>query len=707
MSSNFTNPSSNTNSPATYAEYKQVVKRLSKLNVSRKPTVIGIYGISGSGKTFLLNQLKERLGRECFAFYDGSSMIDSVVPGGLDAFKHLSDEDKKLIRQEAISKIREECLESGKTGVVAGHFMFWESGQNEGQLVCTERDLQVYSHILYLDVDLGVISLRRIRDTKKDRPYLTIPELSQWQQAEKTSLRALCRQHKILFMLIKEEDKMLEKVENLVWDFRVHSEAYNQVAAGVELDDIVLGKSSKGKGDLETVLLLDADRTLNSVDTGAVFWDLVAKKRGLSQGEECPLKTIFSGPSLGYSYTAFRQAVLFYEESTADSEFEALCEEVASSVIIHPEFLSLLQQVANTEHVRGIIVTCGIRLVWQKVLEKVGLAETVKVIGGGRIADGYVVTALVKESLVTHLHEKYGLYVWAFGDSILDLPMLQVADKAIVVVLEEKSRSKSMEEALRKAIKKEKALKGARQALLPGSESASITPRLDAMTLPVVNLGDGEVVASILTRRGNGSERGLKLTHATDTPAALLLMTPTRDSRVSGPALRDAHAKIGSYLATQYLSDPLGLEEYEIPHVQENKKAVGYRIRDQGKTIIIPLMRGGEPMAFGISEVLPLSMFLHAKEPEDVQQKHLKGMQNVILVDSVINSGKSIVEFVKHIRSLCGGSGKVRIVVVASVAQEDAVKEGGYINTQLGNDSKGLEIVALRVSKNKFVGKGW
>ena len=31
------------------------------LKETKKPTVVGVYGISGSGKTYLLNQLKQEL----------------------------------------------------------------------------------------------------------------------------------------------------------------------------------------------------------------------------------------------------------------------------------------------------------------------------------------------------------------------------------------------------------------------------------------------------------------------------------------------------------------------------------------------------------------------------------------------------------------------------------------------------------------------
>ncbi|KOC16570.1 hypothetical protein AFLA70_86g002931 [Aspergillus flavus AF70] len=51
------------------------------------------------------------------------------------------------------------------------------------------------------------------------------------------------------------------------------------------------------------------------------------------------------------------------------------------------------------------------------------------------------VTPEVKEFLVGHLNKEHRLDIWAFEDSPLDLQMLSRADKAIVVVREEATRS--------------------------------------------------------------------------------------------------------------------------------------------------------------------------------------------------------------------------------------------------------------------------
>jgi uracil phosphoribosyltransferase len=115
----------------------------------------------------------------------------------------------------------------------------------------------------------------------------------------------------------------------------------------------------------------------------------------------------------------------------------------------------------------------------------------------------------------------------------------------------------------------------------------------------------------------------------------------------------------------------------------------------------VALMRGGEAMAFGVSEAFPRAMFVHANRPEDIRPHHLLRQHTVVLVDSVVNSGKTVVNFVQHVRRL---HATIRIVVVAGVAQAQSVSEGNLAQV-LARDAN-LSLVALRLSDNKFTGRG-
>ncbi|KAI1750690.1 uracil phosphoribosyltransferase-domain-containing protein [Xylaria castorea] len=633
-----------------------------------KPAVVGIYGLPGSGKTFLLRQLAEELGQEDFEFYEGSKVIDSTVPGGLDNFRELSEEDKATRR----------------LGIVTRHLMFWPEGEEEGHSVLTPEDLNTYTHIIYLDVVADIIAQRRNDDPERTRPAVSVDHLRIWQDTEIAEMRKLCRNHNILFCVLSTQDTLMTRASQMIRDFRHHTETYNLSQAETRLDEI-LGVDVK----LQIMLVIDADRTLAAEDTGKMFWETVSRTGQHTQ----QLKSLFGGP-MGYTYTAFRQAVLLYEEVASEEEFEKFCTVVASAVAIHDEFRLLLRVVAEQFDVGAVVVTCGLRRVWEKVLEKEGLSETVKVIGGGRISDGLVVTAAVKAALVSRLKDVHRMYVLAFGDSPLDLPMLIQANESIVVVGRESPRSKTMDAALTKAIELDSLR--ASQVLLP----SDAPPRLDVDKLPLTQISKLKVIDYVLRRHCTKTKYDTQLYDATNKHATKLLMTPTRDASIRGPNLREAHRRIGWYLATEALPQFVGLEEYPISHVQGHLTS-GFRLCNEQRTLIIAMMRGGEPMAFGVSDALPNAMFIHAKGPDDVLEQHIDGKNTVILVDSVVNSGKTVVQFIRHLRTL---HPTIHIIIVAGVVQFQCVREGD-LASMLAGDTK-IKIIALRFSDNKFTGKG-
>ncbi|EZF70301.1 hypothetical protein H105_07360 [Trichophyton soudanense CBS 452.61] len=386
-------------------------------SAQEKPVVIGLYGVSSSRKTTLLNQLKRTLKDEDFMFYEGSQVIDEVTPGGLAQFKGWSRERQITSRKAAIDSIRTACIQNKKAAIVSGHFSFFEDDGKVGSPVITRDDLVTYTHILYLNVPTEILIERRAHDSTRDRPSISTKGLHKWQEMEISQLRPLCL------------------------EYDPTSYSFNMERAKACLD-IVIGD----KPPL-MMLVLDADKTLSEKDTGAAFWEKV----GSSKVKGASLEDIFSS-KLGYSYAAFCQAGLLYEESGDDQEFDRICSEVVAGVSMYPEFVCLLHRVAEQEHVRAVVITCGIKRVWEKVMEKERLSGIVKIIGSGRIADGPVITGHVKGELVSYLQSKYHMKVWAFGDSPLGIDMLKVADRSIVVVGPEATRGRSMGATLVEAI---------------------------------------------------------------------------------------------------------------------------------------------------------------------------------------------------------------------------------------------------------------
>lgn len=225
------------------------------------------------------------------------------------------------------------------TALVAGHLMFWngntEEGTEGGEAVDTNADWQTYTHIIYLDVPPETIAQRRGKDnTTKTRLRFefSVTTLRKWQEAEKKRLREQCRRHGVLFTRVTPHPKLSEQVAFLVKDFSNHSQTYNLRCAEVRLDGIIAEHPNQHV--LTEVVVLDGDRTLTAVDTGDLFWEKVLPpeehpETAVLDGN--PLKSIFS--TLGYSYAAFRQVALLYEEvasaaSDNDDGFKALCKKL-------------------------------------------------------------------------------------------------------------------------------------------------------------------------------------------------------------------------------------------------------------------------------------------------------------------------------------------------------------------------------------------
>jgi uracil phosphoribosyltransferase len=364
---------------------------------------------------------------------------------------------------------------------------------------------------------------------------------------------------------------------------------------------------------------------------------------------------------------------------------------VASATAIHPEFLSLLQLVSEMPRVGIILVSCGLRRVWEIVLERAKLHKLVAIIAGGRISDELVVTADIKASVVSRLQTHHQKQVWAFGDSPLDLKMLKLADQAFVVVTDEHTRSNSMEAALTSAVNE--GLQ-AQQIILPNNA----LPRLDVARLPIIDITKINFVNKLLSLENQW--RPLPIFIATDA-ASKLLATPMRDASNSGPKLREAHKQAGRYLVYERLAPIIGLEPEPISHVL-GYPAAGSKLFNEDATTIVALMRGGDPMASGVSEALPQAMYVHAKDPGDLKLHHLRDQSQVILVDSVVNTGKSIIEFVRSIRQI---HPTIRIFIVVGVIQAQCLCKTSRMYKLLSGYEH-VSIVTLRVSDTKFAGSG-
>lgn len=180
--------------------------------------------------------------------------------------------------------------------------------------------------------------------------------------------------------------------------------------------------------------------------------------------------------------------------------------------------------------------------------------------------------------------------------------------------------------------------------------------------------------------------------HFTNKNAVQLLATQSRRVDISATELCHIHFEMGKFLSYQIL-DEFEMIEIDIQHVQGIKK--GVELANKSEIVIITLMRAGLYAAEGVRSVFKDSMFiLENGDIEDICNKYDFNNKTIIIVDAVINTGKSILKVIENLEK----SNCKKIIVATLIMQAEALK-------MVDNYPK-IAFYALRVSENKYVGKG-
>lgn len=387
------------------------------LETNGRPSVIGLYGISGSGKSHLLKALEMEMGTDMFVYFEGSEVLAKLVPGGLGAFKKLVNDEKARYREDAIQHVQLVCHTEKKIGLLAGHYMFpsFVIEDDEPTCVGTRRDFDVFTHMIYLDIHPSTIAALRSSDDpqkRQERGTLSIDQLSNWQAKERSTLRVDCYHERVFFTTISEDSADGPAVSKLILSMLEYDQERNRVRVLAEVDQAL-------KYNTKALVVLDADKTLAEADSGRLYC------QEAYAGNFDALKAIFDRYS--YVHEAFRQVALLYTE-VGSAKFKRICSDVASDITLYREIEGYLKACNDEKDVVTIIVSCGPRLVWQEVLRRKGFSKFT-VIGLGQ-ADSTIVDPDIKKAIVKHA-QKRGIHVTALGDSPIDIPMLRAADKSL------------------------------------------------------------------------------------------------------------------------------------------------------------------------------------------------------------------------------------------------------------------------------------
>ena len=183
----------------------------------------------------------------------------------------------------------------------------------------------------------------------------------------------------------------------------------------------------------------------------------------------------------------------------------------------------------------------------------------------------------------------------------------------------------------------------------------------------------------------------MKINHYTDLKAVKLMATKSRKIETSSLELYDLHVKMGIYLGNKILEE-FDLKEIQINHVQGIK--TGFNLDNPNNITIIAMLRAGYPAAHGIRQIFPESSFIMAdKDFDPLKEDPAIADKTVIVVDSVINTGKSIRSILNKLIEL-----RCKHLIIATLLMQS--------EAALTEEFPGVVIYALRVSNNKYKGIG-
>src|SRR5690242_1260521 len=206
------------------------------------PMIIGLYGVSGVGKTHLLKQLAQTSLSQHLDFVDSSTLIDGFV--GLAKFSKMEAEEQDMHRAKVMSGLAKERSRLEKGIVIGGHMMFWDGATKKTSNISIKAEWETYTHMVYLQVDPKVIHQRRKNDKSRDRDTIAVENLDDWQMQERAALRKICYERRIPFTTITEyagapKDKILGELQALLRNFLDSNEEKNLSAVDSALDFVI------------------------------------------------------------------------------------------------------------------------------------------------------------------------------------------------------------------------------------------------------------------------------------------------------------------------------------------------------------------------------------------------------------------------------------------------------------------------------------
>ena len=377
---------------------------------------IAIYGVSRSGKDYTISAVVDHLNRQQSgqAYHlKGSKTINqlSLAYYGI-SFKQCSEEQKHQLRQAFIDVLNAKANQY-EVVFVDGHYAFMN---NIGgfDVVFTEEDRTAYDAFFYLDtLSANVVKYARSSKGEKRNTRITEVQIRQWKRFERHHLGLTCQKMgKELMVFDGDTEPTINFLCRFIAD-RDGSQFDPQVIARRLIDTIPELKH------YHHVVLLDCDKTVSEVDLSAEHAELCGIHRE-------QLKAIFRNDR--YSAYQFERVAKLYQGCAEHVQFD-----VALTVGRNPRLSRWLHYIIRGQTINGLIVgiTAGEHSVWLQVLQQHSPFH--HLIGHNRLEPGSShITPAVKRAVALELRTM-GKTVIAYGDSLIDIPMLEAANRGYLV----------------------------------------------------------------------------------------------------------------------------------------------------------------------------------------------------------------------------------------------------------------------------------
>jgi len=199
------------------------------------------------------------------------------------------------------------------------------------------------------------------------------------------------------------------------------TETENQIRAIITIENIVQSSNK------ENYILIDGDRTFTPVDSTKSFFEHIDLNI-------LDIKSVFR--ENGYSFDAFYKVAQIYSKIDKTS-YENACYSGAKNIQVYPEFIDFVNILKNQAEI--ILITSGVRDCWQNILNNHGL-NFMKIIGGNYLPNDSFIVDKGAKGVITRTLVSKNKNVIAFGDTEIDLEMLQSAHFPFLVFNEKKNK---------------------------------------------------------------------------------------------------------------------------------------------------------------------------------------------------------------------------------------------------------------------------